>query len=142
MNNDPWNRPRPPTTEPPVVRRNAPASAAPPKAGNAKTCPNCDAVVSPKAFDCPGCGHPLRKARRGPIGWTLKWLFIAFNLVMAVLLFAGLGSVGETMNTATSEAERAGTAIGATIGTGLVLVFWMAGAVILGLLVLLTRPKK
>jgi hypothetical protein len=46
------------------------------------------------------------------------------------------------MSAATSEAERAGTALGATIGLGMVIGIWMCGAVILGLLVLLTPGKK
>lgn len=32
------------------------------------TCPSCGKDVSPKAFDCPHCGHPLRKPKRGFFG--------------------------------------------------------------------------
>lgn len=105
-------------------------------------CPSCTAQVSPKALDCPGCGHPLRKLRRGPIGFIIKWLFIIFNLLMLAWLVLGVGAAGDVMNTAQSEAERAGAAIGTGLGVGMVLTVWVMGDIILGLLVLLTRPKR
>lgn len=40
-----------------------------------------------------------------------------------------------------SDAERAGAAIGATLGTGMLMALWGFGDIILGLLVLFTRPK-
>lgn len=45
------------------------------------------------------------------------------------------------LNDAASDAERAGGAVGATLGTGVLVFFWVAGAVILGLFALLTRGK-
>lgn len=41
-----------------------------------------------------------------------------------------------------SDAERAGAAIGGTMGTGALLILWVMGDVILGLATLLTRPGK
>jgi hypothetical protein len=41
-----------------------------------------------------------------------------------------------------SGAEKTGAAIGTTIGTSFILLFWMAGDVILGLLTMLTRGDK
>lgn len=61
---------------------------------------------------------------------------------MAVSLFVGLNSAGEIMNNSASVAEKAGAAIGATLGTGMVLTFWVMGTVILGLMMLFTRGKK
>jgi hypothetical protein len=40
------------------------------------------------------------------------------------------------------SAEQAGQAIGGTIGSGVILFFWVAGAVILGLIAMLTRGRK
>ena len=106
------------------------------------SCPSCSGAVSPKAFDCAHCGHPLRKPRRGPFGWLVKWLFIAFNVVMIVLAFVYLADIGEMSEASTSEAEQAGIAIGATLGVGVLLTVWALGDVILGALVLFTRPRK
>lgn len=105
-------------------------------------CPSCGTAVSRRAFDCPSCGHPIRKARRGPFGILVKWLFIAFNILMLILLFGYLVSSGEVMNDLTTEAEQAGAAIGATLGTGMLLVIWVLGDVILGLATLLSRPRR
>lgn len=105
-------------------------------------CPTCGQQVSPKAYDCPHCGHPLRKLRRGPFGLLAKWVLILFNLAMIALLFLHFGSVGEVMDGAASEAERAGAAVGGTLGLGLLLFFWVLGDIILGLVVMLTKPSK
>jgi hypothetical protein len=108
----------------------------------ATACPSCAAQISPKAYDCPGCGHPIRKPKRGPIGFVFKWLFIAFNLIMLAWMLTGLIGAGEVIETAQSDAERAGAAIGTTLGVGFVMVFWVMGDIILGLAVLFTRPKR
>ncbi len=83
----------------------------------------------------------IETRKRGLFGKLLLLIFWLFNGLMALWLFGGLSSTGEMMSAATSEAERAGTAIGATIGLGMVIGIWMCGAVILGLLVLLTPGK-
>ena len=41
-----------------------------------------------------------------------------------------------------SEAEKAGTAIGAGIGMAMIFGIWVFGDIILGLFVLITRPKS
>ncbi|MEM1429082.1 MAG: hypothetical protein AAGG09_06470 [Pseudomonadota bacterium] len=106
------------------------------------TCPSCGGNVSPKAFDCPHCGHPLRKPRRGFFGTIFKWLFIGWNIIMVVWLFGYAGQVAELSNEATTAAERTGTEIGAGIGVAMILIVWALGTVIFGLLTLLTRPSK
>jgi len=108
----------------------------------AVSCPSCNHTVSPKAFDCPHCGHPLRKPRRGPFGVFMKWLLILFNLAMLAWLIFYLGIVGEMASQQTGEVERAGTALGGTIGVGVLMTFWVLGDIILGLVVILTRPTK
>lgn len=105
-------------------------------------CPSCGKPVSPKAYDCPTCGHPLRKPRRSLFGKLAKWSLIGFNLLMVIWLVSYLATLGEIANDAQSDAERAGTAIGGTIGIGAILVLWALGDIILGLVVLLTRPSK
>lgn len=104
-------------------------------------CPSCRAPVSPQAYDCPKCGHPLRKPRRGPIGWLLKWLFIAFNVAMIAWIVAYSNEAAPLLETG-SEAQRTGAAVGTGLGITMIMVFWAIGDVILGLLVLFTRPRK
>ncbi len=105
-------------------------------------CPSCNNSISSKAFDCPTCGHPLRKPKRGFFGKIFKWLLIIFNILMIVWLVSYLGQIGEAINSTTDEAYQAGTAIGGTLGTGFILVIWVIGDIILGLATLLTRPRK
>lgn len=104
-------------------------------------CPECSSEVSDSALKCPKCGVQLRKPTRGPFGKLMKWLFIGFNIIMVILLFSYFGSVSEFTSSAGSDAEKAGAAIGATLGTGMLMGIWVLGDIILGLFVLLTRPK-
>lgn len=80
--------------------------------------------------------------KRSLFGKIIKWLFIIFNILMLVWLIAGMSSVGNQYNMAASDAERAGTAIGASIGMGIIIFFWVGGAIILGIATLLTRGTK
>lgn len=105
-------------------------------------CPSCAKDVSSLAFDCPHCGHPLRKAKRGFFGKLFKWSLILFNVLMVIWLIGYLNQIGNVIGEATSEAARAGTAVGGTIATTMLLVIWVMGDIILGLFVLLTRPKR
>ena len=79
---------------------------------------------------------------RGPFGKIVKWTFILFNVAMLCWLVSYCATIGESMNSAGSDAEQAGTAIGGTLGVGLLIFVWGFGDIILGLFVLLTRGKK
>jgi hypothetical protein len=81
-------------------------------------------------------------ASRTAFGKFIKVVFIAFNILMLIWLIAGLGTTAEQYNSSNSEAYRAGTAIGGTIGVGIIVGFWAAGDIIIGIMVLLTRPKS
>lgn len=105
------------------------------------SCPECQTEVSDTALKCVKCGVQLRKPKRGFFGKLIKWTFIGFNILMAIWLIGGMGAATDGMD-AMSEAERAGAAIGTGIGVALILGIWMIGDVILGLFVLLTRPKS
>ena len=78
--------------------------------------------------------------RRGFFGWLFLIAFWVFNAFMAFWMFDYWHHVSSIA--ATGGAERAGKAIGATIGTGLIAFFWVAGAVVLGLFAMLTRGRK
>lgn len=79
--------------------------------------------------------------KRGFFGWLFLLLFLGFNAVMALFFFGGMSGVAE-MPAPASEAEMAGRAIGATMAGGMILVVWALGAVITGLLAILTRGSK
>ncbi len=102
-------------------------------------CPECKSEVSSTAFKCPRCGVSIRTPKRGFFGKLFKWSFVLWNVLMLWWLVAGMRSVSEVK--ATGDAEKAGQAIGAAIGGGVIVAIWVAGAVILGLFVLFTRPK-
>lgn len=104
------------------------------------SCPDCKAQVSDSAMKCPQCGVGLRKPTRTFMGKLFKWSFIAFNILMLVWLVAGLNNATSGMENM-SEAEQAGAAIGTGIGAALIVGIWVVGDIILGLFVLLTRPK-
>lgn len=105
------------------------------------SCPECSTEVSDQAMACTKCGVQLRKPTRSFMGKIFKFLFIAFNVIMALWLFSYFGEIGDSYTGSASDAEAAGTAIGGTIGTGILVTFWAFGDLILGLFVLLTRPK-
>ena len=79
---------------------------------------------------------------RGPFGQFAKWSFIIFNIVMLCAMLAFCAHVGNVANHATSDAETAGVGIGGALGSGFLVMIWLLGAVVLGLITLLTKGKK
>lgn len=78
--------------------------------------------------------------KRGFFGWIFLILFWAFNALMLFWLISYFNVIGQTE--VHSSAEAAGRTIGGTIGTGMLLFMWAAGAIILGIITLLTRGQK
>ncbi|WP_394546258.1 hypothetical protein [Pantoea ananatis] len=105
------------------------------------SCPECHKEVSDSALRCPSCAWQIRKPRRSFFGKMVKWTFILFNILMVYCLFAGLSGSGDVINNAASDAEKAGAALGAGLGLMAIGIFWVIGDIILGMLVLFTRPK-
>lgn len=105
-------------------------------------CKECTKEVSDTAIKCPNCGVILNKPKRSVLGKVLKWLFIAFNLIMIYWLFAGTGASTDVVNHASSEAGKAGAEIGRGLGVMMILFLWVVGDIILGMLVMFTRPKS
>lgn len=105
-------------------------------------CPKCEAEISPSAYSCPKCGHPLRKPERTVLGKIIKFLFIGFNVVMlGIFLLVFFISFTET-----AESDKLGEKA-ILLGMGLyagfaMLAIWIPGTLILGLFTFLTRPKK
>lgn len=104
-------------------------------------CPECSTEVSSSAFKCPKCGVQLRKLKRGFFGTLFKWSFILFNILMAIWLIGGVGEATKGID-AMNEAQRAGTTIGTGIGATIIISIWALGDIVLGIFVLLTRPKS
>lgn len=105
-------------------------------------CKECNAEISDKALDCPKCGATLKKPKRTIFGKIVKWSFIGFNLLMLMWMVFGVGGAAETIDSASSDAEKAGAAIGTGLGAMMIIFIWVAGDVVLGLMTLLTRPKR
>ncbi|MFZ4791911.1 MAG: hypothetical protein ACOYMW_13645 [Candidatus Competibacteraceae bacterium] len=65
------------------------------------------------------------------------WYFALFwTLTMAVGAIAGMVNAGQVADRATTQAQKAGAALGATLGMGVIFVLWLvmlAAALILGL---------
>jgi hypothetical protein len=79
----------------------------------------------------------VEKRQRSFIGQLFYLLFIGFNLLMLAWLVSGFINVsGIPVDTA---AQRAGRAIGAAIGFGMILTIWIIGAILLGILAMVTR---
>ena len=53
--------------------------------------------------------------RRTGVANLVKWRLIVFNVTMVLWMVGGLNASGDFMNSATSDAEVAGTAIGTRI---------------------------
>lgn len=104
-------------------------------------CPTCEKNVSVTATSCPSCGAVLRKPKRGIFGKLSVFVFWAFNALMVVTLISGIQTTSES-GQALTGAEEVGHAIGAGIGFTMILGIWVIGAVILGLMALLTRPRS
>lgn len=103
-------------------------------------CPACGHHVSSTAMSCPSCGAVLRKPKRGFFGKIIIALFWLFNLFMAFWLWGGSNAALEKSKGLTG-AEQVGATIGTGLGVTMILVLWVIGAAILGLMALLTRPK-
>lgn len=80
--------------------------------------------------------------QRGIVGKIFKWSFIGFNLLMVFVMLKACSATSDVMTNAHSDAEQAGTAIGATMASGMLLTVWVAGVVILGAMTMFTRGKK
>ena len=104
-------------------------------------CPACDKEISDQAFKCPHCGKQLRRPQRGFFGKIFLWLFYGFNALMLWWMIVGMSGAAKQVATAASEAEQTGAAIGTGLGFFMILVIWVLGDIIIGLLTLITRPK-
>lgn len=106
------------------------------------SCPECNASVSDTALKCTQCGVQLRKPTRSLFSKIIKWGFIGFNILMVLWMWGAMKAASTAFDASASDAAQAGAAIGTGIGAMLIVAVWVAGAVILGLFVMFTRPKN
>ena len=107
---------------------------------NLMNCPSCQKEVSKSAFNCPHCAEVLRKPKRGIFGKIVIWAFWGFNLLMVLWIWGGTQSAVETSQ-GLSGSEAAGAAIGTGIGVTILVIIWLIGAILLGIMAMLTKPK-
>lgn len=72
------------------------------------------------------------------------WVIVVINVLFLIWIIAGLSGAANNCNNEVGQAKRAceaGTAVGASIGVGIIVFFWAFVDVILGILWLVTRPK-
>lgn len=105
-------------------------------------CKDCGAQVSNEAYDCPKCGARLRKPKRSMFGSLVKYSFIGYNILMLLWFVLGVGAASEAIDNSSSDAEQVGATIGTGLGAMMIIFIWVSGAVILGLLTIITKPKK
>ena len=105
-------------------------------------CPDCNKEVSDTALKCPSCGVQLRKAKRTILGKVLVWVFVIFNVIMVAWIWGAVDVTQEVVQSTDNDWEQAGAAIGAGLGTFMIVIIWVLGDIILGLPVLFTRPKS
>jgi hypothetical protein len=79
--------------------------------------------------------------KRGFFGWVFLIIFLGYNAIMLAWLIAAIAGVSN-LDPAQDEFEDAGRAIGGAIGFSFIGIVWLIGALITGLLALLTRGGK
>ena len=72
----------------------------------------------------------------------ILWAFIGFNVFMLIWMIVELGGATKQIAEAASTAEKVGISIGTRLGTSIMGSIWVAGDVILGLFLFLSKAKK
>lgn len=75
-------------------------------------------------------------------GFIWRLLFWGWQALMFIWLLSYTSDVSPLVQSSQSTWERAGAAIGLTIGWSFIFFFWVGGTVILGLFVLMTRRTR
>lgn len=100
-------------------------------------CPTCQNLVSKSALSCPSCGEILQKPKRSVFGKVVLWIFWLFN----ILIVAWIWMIGKSTTENFMEVSEAERFLYGVAGITFVIIIWLIGAIILGIMALLTRPK-
>lgn len=84
----------------------------------------------------------IEKRRRGPFGWLVAIVFYGFNAVMIAMLVLTWAGVGTVATDNYDDASVALAGVAGFLGTVALFWFWLFGAIILGIMMFLTRGKK
>ena len=95
-------------------------------------CPTCSVESSDTEVWCPSCGARLGIKERSVTGKLVMWGFIVFNI------FFGGVFINAMYVASTSTPDHVTAVLGATSVMG----YWGAGALLLGALMLITKPKS
>lgn len=74
----------------------------------------------------------MEEKSRGFIGTMFKWMFVAFNIFMAIMMYMSMGHTDES-NTAVQ--------VSAGMGISMIAMMWVAGIIVLGAFTYFTRAK-
>ncbi|WP_428486581.1 hypothetical protein [Rhodopila sp.] len=100
-----------------------------------------DEAENPSRHQPAGTQIITERYQRGFFGKLVSIVFWGWQLLMVLWAISYLSMVGQQYG-AGSEAARAGTAFGGTIGISVILWVWLIGAVILGMMMFFTRGEK
>lgn len=81
------------------------------------------------------------KPNRSLVGSVFKWWFIIFNLLMVFWIFSIGSATDEAIDESESEFDEDVNAIGGGIAMTMVCGVWFIGAVIFGMLAMVTKPS-
>lgn len=82
---------------------------------------------------------PVSRRRRFPRWRPLTWVVLAFNLLMLVWLVVGVNAASDQGKSCVDQVCEDANDVGTAIGAGVILFVWAAGAVILGVIWLVTN---
>ncbi len=85
--------------------------------------------------------RPAGKPPRGRIGWAALIAFWAWNVFMAVALVVGWRNASRKVAAIADPTAREAAEVVAGLGSMVVLVYWVIGATVLGLIAHFTRSK-
>lgn len=74
----------------------------------------------------------MQKESRGLMGTMFKWMFILFNLFMAVMVYMSMGNTDDSASV---------VQVFAGMGISMLAMMWIAGIIVLGGFTYLTRVK-
>lgn len=75
---------------------------------------------------------------------AFTWVIVVINVLFLVWIIAGIASVSDECANKVGQAKEAcetGTAVGASIGAGIIVFLWALVDMILGIIWLVTRPR-
>ena len=101
-------------------------------------------LFAPEPEKDAGTGDKFREVRGklGFFGWLWRLLLFGWQILMAAWFLSFTSDALLIFEGGDNVFEMTGATIGISLSWGIILSFWTAGTVILGLFTLLTRPAR